>query len=69
MSQLVKVGLPSHMAENARVARRVQQILEQRDAAFNRIEADFRVRLKALATELEQEVSNAVATADTDAVA
>ncbi len=64
MSNLVKVGLPSHLAEGAKVAKRVQQIMDQREAAFARIEADFRVRLKAVISETEEEVSNAVAEAD-----
>ena len=64
-SSLVKVGLPSHLAAGARVAKRLQQIMEQREAAFARIESDFRARVKALISETEQEVSQGVASAET----
>ena len=56
-SSLVKVGLPSHLAEGARHARRVRQLLDQRDAAFARVDADFHQRLKSLVDELSKEVS------------
>lgn len=51
MSALVKIGLPSQQAEAQRFVRRVRMMLEQRDAAFARIEADFRARIKALLDE------------------
>lgn len=60
-SSLVKVGLPSHLAEGARFAKRVKQLSEERDAAFGRIESNFRDRLKTLIAETETEVSVAVA--------
>lgn len=56
-SALVKVGLPSHLAEGARHAKRVQQLLDQRAAAFARVDADFHLRLKALVDEMTPEVS------------
>lgn len=66
MTALVKVGLPSHLAEGARVAKRVQQILDQRAAAFARIEADFSQRLKSLVAE-ESAASEDAADSSSDA--
>ncbi len=63
-SALVKVGLPSHLAEGARFAKRVKQLSEERDAAFARIESNFRDRLKTLIAETETEVSSAVANSE-----
>lgn len=66
MSQtaLVKVGLPSHLAEGARGVRRMRQILDQRDAAMARIETECRQRMKALLDETEAEITEAVAGSD-----
>jgi hypothetical protein len=61
-SALVKVGLPSHLAEGARGVRRMRQILDQRDAAMARIETECRQRMKALLEETEAEITDAVAT-------
>lgn len=68
MSQLVKVGLPSHLAEGARFAKRVKQLSEERDAAFARIEANFRDRLKTLIMDTETEVSAAVANSEEEPI-
>ncbi len=63
-SSLVKVGLPSHLAEGARLAKRIRSILDQREAAFARVEADFRERMKAVLEDEAEELSAAVATSE-----
>lgn len=63
-SSLVKVGLPSHLAEGARLAKRIRQILDQREAAFARVEADFKLRMQAVLEESAEEVSTAVAASE-----
>jgi hypothetical protein len=58
---LQKVGLPPQMAAGARLARRMRDLLAQRDAAMARIEADFRARMKALLEEDEADDAKAEA--------
>ena len=59
---LKKIGLPVAQADGARLARSVRQVLEHRDAAFARVEAEFRARMKALLDEsVTERVSEPVA--------
>jgi hypothetical protein len=60
---LQKVGLPSHLAEGARLAKKIQQIQDQRGAAIVRIEAEFRARIKAAVEDFASE-STAAATSE-----
>jgi len=60
-SALVKIGLPSEQAEGQRLVRRVRQLVDQQDAAFARLAADFKARMRAI---VEEETGASAPTAD-----
>jgi len=68
-SGIMKVKVGGLVAEGVLFARRVRSILDQRDAAFARIDTECRARLKALIDDEEATTAGETASDATESVA